>query len=95
MLETVHYYRESENFRAWIEASGDGGIRVLRRMKFKDLIIVFRDILPKLNKGPSNKAHVTFYISRSLNGKMSDNMIEFFEFCEACMDLELQVVVMN
>lgn len=95
MMETGNYYRESDYYRAWIEASGDGGIRILRRMKFKALVWLFKDIITELRKGSSHKARITFYIPRSLNEEMSGNAREFIGFCKACMDLDIELVIME
>ncbi len=94
MIEVDRFYLESEHYRAWIDAPGAGCVRVLKRVNFKALVRLFRELLTEMKKD-SPAAHITFYISRSLNDEMSDNAREFLDFCKACMDVDIDLVVLE
>ncbi len=89
------FYLESDHYRAWTDSPGTGNIRILKRVNFKALVHIFREMLLETKKGLPAKAHITFYISRSLNDEMSDNAIEFLEFCKACMDVDIDLVILE
>lgn len=94
-METERYYRESGYYRAWVDASGDGSVRILKRVNFRVLVHLFKEMLAELKNGPMARTHITFYISKSLNDEMSDNAREFIDFCRYCMDIDLELVILE
>lgn len=95
MMEADHFYLESDYYRAWTDGPGAGSIRILKRVNFKALVRLFREMLPEMKKDSTGKAHITFYISRSLKDEMSENALEFIEFCKACMDVNIELVILE
>ncbi|HTY90918.1 MAG TPA: hypothetical protein VMC84_07040 [Methanocella sp.] len=95
MEQIERYYRESDHYRAWIDASGNGSVRILKRINFRGLIHLFKEMLTEMKKTPEIAPRITFYISQSLNEEMSDNAKEFIEFCRHCMSVELDLVVLE
>ena len=95
MMEVSHFYLESDHYRAWIDGSGIGNIRILKRMNFKALVRLFREMLTEMDKNSAGKTHIQFYISRSLNDEMSDNALEFIDFCKACRGVNLELIILE
>ncbi len=94
MAEAEHFYRESGYYRAWTESPGVCCIRIIKRVNFRELVRIFREMLTELRKTPG-RARVTLYISRSLNDEMSDNALEFLEFCKACVGVDIDFVILE
>jgi len=95
MIEVSHYYRESDNYRAWVDDAGIGSVRVLKRVNFKALVHLFKEMLAEMKKADPTNAHMIFYISRSLNDEMSENAREFLEFCRDCLGVDFQMVILE
>ena len=95
MIEAGSYFQRSDQYRAWIDGSGTGSIRILKRVNSKMLMRIMREILLEIKKKNSGRSHIIFYISRSLNEEMSDNANEFLEFCKACLDVEFELIVVE
>lgn len=95
MMEANRFYRESDHFRAWIDGPGAGSIRIIKRVNFRALVRLFREMLTEMKKDSPGNAHITFYISRSLNDEMSDNALEFLDFCKACMGVDIELVILE
>jgi hypothetical protein len=44
------YYRESDDYRAWVDEEGTGSIRILNRINFKIFVGIFKEILTEIRK---------------------------------------------
>lgn len=94
-MELTDYYRESENYRASVDGTGTGSVRVLKRVNFKALVHIFKEMLAETRKVNPGKARIIFYISPSLNEEMSDNAKEFLEFCKDCLGVDFEMVILE
>lgn len=88
------YYRESDNYRAWVDGTGTGNIRVLKRMNFNLLIGLFKELLVETRKASPGKARIVFYIAPSINEEISDNSKKFLEFCRDCLGIDFEIVIL-
>jgi len=95
MIELSNYYKESDNYRAWVDDAGIGSVRVLKRVNFKVLVQLFKEMLAEMKKTSPTSARIIFYISRSLNDEMSENTREFLEFCRDCLGVNLEMVILE
>lgn len=92
------FYRKSGNYRVWVDDEGAGRIRILKRINFKTLVSLFEELhaeIKKKNTGNPGKVHIVFYISRSLYDEMSVNAKEFLGFCQSCMGIRFELVLME
>jgi hypothetical protein len=92
------FYRKSGNYRVWVDDKGVGRIRILKRINFKTLVSLFEELHAEIKKrstGNPGKVHIIFYISRSLYDEMSVNAKEFLDFCQACMGIKFELVLME
>ncbi|HWQ18836.1 MAG TPA: hypothetical protein VN455_03600 [Methanotrichaceae archaeon] len=95
MAELPDYYRESEYYRALVDGTGTGSIRLLKRVNFKILVRLFKEMLAETRKVNPEKARIVFYISPSLNEEMSDNSKEFLEFCRDCIGVDFEMIILE
>jgi hypothetical protein len=95
MIEVDNYYRESDCYRAWVDNSGTGSVRVLKRVNFKELVRLFKEMLTEMKKVSPHRPHMVFYISRSLHEEMSENAKEFLDFCSDCMGIHFELVILE
>jgi len=75
-----------------------GRIRVLKRINFKTLVALFEELHGEIKKriaGNSGKVHIVFYISKSLYNDMSINAKEFLGFCQSCMGIKFELVLIE
>lgn len=92
------FYRKSANYRVWVDEAGIGRIRVLKRINFKTLVSLFEELhaeIKKISLNNPGKVHIVFYISRSLFDEMSVNAKEFLEFCQSCMGIKFELVLLQ
>jgi hypothetical protein len=92
------FIRKSANYRIWVDEAGVGRIRILKRINFKTLVSLFEELhgeIKKRLKSNPGKVHIIFYISKSLYDEMSVNAKEFLEFCQACMGIKFELVLME
>jgi len=90
--------RKTANYRIWIDETGVGRIRVLKRINFKTLIFLFEELHGEIKKRIADnpgKVHIIFYISKSLYDEMSINAKEFLGFCQSCMGIKFELVLMQ
>jgi len=95
MIEAGNYFQRSEQYRAWIDGSGTGSIRILKRVNAKTLMRILQEMLLEMKKTRQGRHHILFYISRSLNDEMSDNANEFLAFCKACLDVDFELIIVE
>ncbi|HEY9245230.1 MAG TPA: hypothetical protein VIO11_00135 [Candidatus Methanoperedens sp.] len=96
MNEKDVFVRKTPNYRIWVDEVGTGRIRVLKRINFKILMILFEEIHGEIKKRTTDnpgKVRITFYISKSLYNEMSANAKEFLEFCQFCMGVQFELVL--
>ena len=63
------FYRKSGNYRIWVDESGVGRIRILKRINFTTLVSLFEELHAEIKNriaGNPGKVHIVFYISKSL-----------------------------
>lgn len=92
------FYKKNDNYRVWVDDSGVGRIRILKRTNFTTLVSLFEEIhaeIKKRNLGNPGKVHIIFYISKSLYDEMSVNAKEFLEFCQSCMGIKFELVLIE
>lgn len=98
MNQSDVFVRKTASYRIWIDDTGAGNIRVLKRINFKTLVALFEELHGEIRKGASGnpgKVHIIFYISRSLYEEMSVNAKEFLGFCQSCMGIKFELVLME
>jgi hypothetical protein len=88
------FFRKTENYRVLIDTEGIGHIRIIKRINFRTLLVIVKDLYLELRKNPEKKPHIVIYISRSLCSEMSDNMDNFLDFAVSCVEgsFELNVI---
>lgn len=91
------FIRKSSNYRIYVDETGVGHIRILKRINFKIIISLFEEIHREIKKRFENngKIHINFYISRSLYDEMSINAKEFLEFCQSCMGIKFELILIE
>ncbi len=90
--------RKTANYRIWVDETGVGRIRVLKRINFKILVSLFEELHGEIKKriaGNPGNVHIVFYISKSLYDEMSINAKEFLEFCQSCMGIKFELVLIE
>ncbi len=98
MNEGSIFVRKTASYRVWVDDAGVGRIRVLKRINFKTLVALFEEIHGEIKKritGNPGKVHIVFYISRSLYDEMSVNAKEFLGFCQSCMGIKFELVLIE
>jgi hypothetical protein len=98
MDETHGFVRKTNSFRIWVDETGVGQIRILKRINFKTLVAIFKELHGEIKKrisGKPGKVHIIFYISRSLYDEMSVNAKEFLGFCQSCMGIKFDLVLIE
>ncbi len=98
MNETYGFVRKTNNFRIWVDEAGVGQIRILKRINFTTLVAIFEELHSEIKKrisGNPGKVHIIFYISKSLYDEMSVNAKEFLGFCQSCMGIKFELVLIE
>lgn len=98
MNQSDVFVRKTASYRICIDDTGAGNIRVLKRINFKTLVALFEELHGEIRKrasGNPGKIHIIFYISRSLYEEMSVNAKEFLGFCQSCMGIKFELVLME
>ncbi len=98
MNEEGSFYRKSSNYRIWVDDGGVGRIRVIKRINFKTLVSLFEELHAEIKSrstGNPGKVHIVFYISKSLYDEMSVNAKEFLGFCQSCMGIQFELVLIE
>ncbi len=78
-----------------MDDEGAGRIRILKRINFTTLVSLFEELHAEIKKKNPDRAHIIFYISRSLYDEMSVNAKEFLEFCSSCMGIKFELVLIE
>jgi len=92
------FIRKSANYRIWVDETGVGRIRILKRINFTTLVAIFEELhgeIKKRNSENPGKVHIVFYISKSLYEEMSVNAKEFLGFCQSCMGIKFELALME
>lgn len=92
------FVRKSAIYRVWVDEAGVGSIRVLKRINFKTLVALFEELHGEIKKRIAEnpgKVHIIFYISKSLYDEMSVNAKEFLGFCQSCMGIKFELVLIG
>lgn len=88
------FFRKTGTYRIMIDTEGVGHIRIIKRMNFRTVLNLFKELYLEINKDSAKKPHIVIHISQSLCDEMSDNLTEFLLFCTICLSgtFELSVV---
>ncbi|MDL5503777.1 MAG: hypothetical protein QSU88_11235, partial [Candidatus Methanoperedens sp.] len=90
------FIRKTTNYRVWIDETGIGRIRILKRINFKTLASLFEELHGEIKKRINErKVHIVFYISKSLYEEMSVNAKDFLGFCQSCMGITFEIVLIG
>lgn len=95
MTEGDGLYRKSGSYRIWVDEEVVGHIRILKRINFKTLVAIFEELNAEIKKTNPGRAHIKFYISRSLYAETSVNAKEFLDFCQSCMGVIFELVLLD
>ncbi len=98
MIERRDFVRKTANYRVWVDETGVGHIRILKRINFTTLVALFEELHGEIKKRISSnpgKVHIIFYISKSLYDEMSVNAKEFLGFCQSCMGIKFELVLIE
>ncbi len=98
MNEKPRFVRKTASFRIWVDEAGVGQIRILKRINFTTLVAIFEELHGEIRKrmsGNPGKVHIIFYISKSLYDEMSVNAKEFLGFCQSCMGIKFDLVLIE
>ena len=88
------FFRKAETYRIMIDPDGVGHIRIIKRMNFRTVLTLFKELYLELRKSGGRRPHIIIHVSRSLCDEMSENLKAFLMFCSTCLDgtFELSVV---
>lgn len=88
------FFRKAETYRIMIDPEGVGHIRIIKRMNFRTVLALFKELYLELRKRPEGRPYIIIHVSRSLSDEMSENLKAFLMFCSTCLDgtFELSVV---
>ncbi|MCX9015198.1 MAG: hypothetical protein OIN89_10510 [Candidatus Methanoperedens sp.] len=90
------YYKDSNAIRIWINDEGVCHIRVLKRINFKALTDVLeKGITESRRYNKTDRTEIRFYISKSLYNEMSRNSKEVVEFCQNCMNIQFELILIE
>jgi len=94
MSEQAVFFRKAETYRVMIDTDGTGHIRIIKRMNFRMVLALFKELYLEIHKSPGRSPHIVIHVSQSLYDEMSENLKEFLLFCSACLDgtFELSIV---
>ena len=98
MNESEVLVRKTANYRIWVDETSVGRIRILKRINFKTLVALFEELHGEIRHrlaGNPGKIHIVFYISKSLYDEMSVNAKEFLGFCQSCMGIKFELVLIE
>ncbi|MCX6689668.1 MAG: hypothetical protein NTZ39_08290 [Methanoregula sp.] len=88
-------FRKTNSYRVLIDPDGTGHIRIIRRVNFRTILLVFKEVYLELKKNPGTKPCIVIYLSRSLNTEMSDNMRVFLDFVISCLEGSFELCIVE
>lgn len=88
------YFRKTSSYRVLIDPEGICHIRIIRRVNFRTILLLFKEVYLEQKTNSSVKPHIIIHLSRSLSTEMSDNMRDFLDFVSSCLEgsFELRIV---
>lgn len=95
MSEGEPFFLKTANYRVLIDRDGTGHIRIIRRVNFRTILKVFREVYLEQRKRPDLQPHITIYLSRSLSSEMSENLKDFLDFAVSCMDGTFELIIID
>lgn len=96
MRDSREFFRAFDHYRVWVDETGVGRVRIVKRINFTTLVRLFEELHAEIKKKNNpGRAHIVFYISKSLYGEMSVNAKEFLEFCQSCMGIQFELVLVT
>ncbi len=98
MNESEFLVRKTSNYRIWLDETSVRRILILKRLNFKTLVALFEELHGEIRKklaGNPGKIHIVFYISKSHYDEMSVNAKEFLGFCQSCMGITFELVLIE
>lgn len=88
------FFRKTATYRVLIDSDGIGHIRIVRRVNFRTVLIIFKDLYLEL-KTNAERPHIILYVSPSLSREMSENMKYFLDFAVACVDGSFELMTVE
>lgn len=88
------FFRKTPNYRVLIDSEGIGHIRIIKRVNFRTVLAIFRDLYLELKKKTA-RPHIIVYVSPSLSSEMSENMRDFLDFAAACMEGRFELTILE
>lgn len=82
----------SDRYRAWIDSSNTGHIRVIKRINFSTIITVVQKIVEKQKDKSDKSCLIRMYIPNSLRSIRSDNLESFISFAGDCCNISIEVI---
>lgn len=89
------YFRNTGSYRIQIDTEGKGHIRIIKRVNFRTILIIIRDLYLELKKNPDRQPHIIIYISPSLSSEMSLHMRDFLDFASSCIDGDFELAIIE
>ena len=83
------------SYRVLIDHEGIAHIRIIRRVNFRTILQVFKEVHNELKKKPDTQPHIVIHLSRSLSGEMSDNLKDFLDFTISCMECRVELSIVE
>jgi hypothetical protein len=91
----AHEIRKDPCYRVWVDDTGKGHLRIVRRINLKTLISLCRELYINIKKIDGESSVIVIYMPRSLHNEMSDNVHEFLQFCKSCTDTSFELNVIK
>lgn len=95
MSQPDREFRNTKSYRIWIDKTGNGHIRIVKRVNFCTFISLCRETYLTLDRKPGISPRIKIYVPRSLNDVLSENVWEFIAFCQSCTDAEFEMSVIG
>lgn len=89
------FFRKTNNYRIWINDKGIGYIRILKRTNFKIIMSIFEEIYSEVKKRNDKEIKIVFYVSKSLYDEMASNTKEFLGFCQSCVGIKFELILLE
>lgn len=95
MEQEKQYFRKDASYRVQIDSEGRGHIRIIKRVNFRTILVIIRDLYLELLKNSEKRPHIIIYISPSLSSEMSLHMKDFLDFATSCIDGTFELAVIE
>ncbi|WFN37231.1 hypothetical protein L1994_02250 [Methanomicrobium antiquum] len=93
MKDEIAFSSKTDSYRTFIDPKGTGHIRILKRVSFRTLVSLFREIYPEIVKVSPANPKIIIYISNSLYQEMLENINELLLFSQICLESSLEIEI--